>query len=92
MSDEKDDLESLLKSPGWLRFRDAQVSQWQDQITDAMASAANDRDDLMALHKIRQVLAAQRAILTALSWPSERLQRLKASESQPVSLSRGGYQ
>jgi hypothetical protein len=90
MTDEKADLEQLLKSAGWLRFEHTQREYWQAQLSDLLASAANDRDDAIALARLRQVIAAQRAVLQALTWPKERLKLLTRPEGAPT-MSRGGY-
>ena len=86
------DLEQFLKSAGWLRYEKAIRDHWQAQLSAHLALAAGDRDDQVAIAKIRQVIAAQKAIEMALAWPTERLQALKRqTEAQAVSLSRGGY-
>lgn len=94
MSDERDDLQNLLKDPGWLRFAQAQESYWKDALLTAIAGAANDRDDAVALGKIRQIVAAQQAVLRCLAWPAERVRALTEQDRQAdrvPSLSRGGF-
>ena len=94
MTDEAADLENLVKSPGWQRFSEAQQVYWRDSLSQAIAGAAGDRDDQIALQKIRQIIAAQRAVQQAVAWPDERLKAMKAAEvrHQPsMSLSRGGF-
>ena len=91
MSDEKADLEQLLTSAGWLRFEQTQTDYWQKQLSDLVASAAGDRDDTIALGRLRQVIAAQRAVLQALAWPKERLKFLTRPQTG-TSFSRGGYE
>lgn len=90
---ELDDLTKLLKSPGWLRLGEFARSQWTDQLGRHVSQASDDRDDLVALNKLRQVVAAQKAIEALLSWPAERIARLEqvvAQERAPMSLSRRG--
>lgn len=90
MTDEKADLDQLLTSAGWLRFETTQTAFWQGQLSDLLAAAAGDRDDAIALGRLRQVIAAQRAVLQALAWPRERLKQL--TKPAPVeTFSRGGY-
>ena len=94
MQDEKTDLEQLVKSPGWLRFVQAQDAYWADALSREVAGAANDRDDLIALQKIRQVIAAQRAVTAAVAWPQERIRALTAmdkAETHTPAMSRGGF-
>jgi hypothetical protein len=91
-TDEQADLENLVKSPGWLRFVDAQQTYWRDTLSQAIGVVASDRDDQIALQKIRQVIAAQRAVQQALSWPAEQLSRQQVKEQRhEPSLSRGGF-
>jgi hypothetical protein len=89
-NDEKTDLQDLVSSNGWLRFEHAMTTLWQGQLSDLVASAANSPDDATALAKLRQVIAAQRAVLQAVAWPKERLKMLTRPETV-TSFSRGGY-
>lgn len=94
MTDELSELENLLKSPGWVQFTAVQTRFWEQSLSQMMATAANDRDDNIALQKIRQVIAAQKAVQQSLAWPQERINQLKAQQQrhQPSeSLSRGGF-
>lgn len=90
MSNEKDDLEQLLKSAGWLRYEQHLKDYWQRELSTHIAAAADDREDAFAIQKIRQVIAAQKAVQQALAWPKERLARLTRPETA-TSMSRGGY-
>lgn len=93
MTDEQTDLDNLLKSPGWLRFTQAQEDHWQVALSREIATAANDRDDLIALQKIRQIISAQRAVQMAMAWPQERIRTLnQVTSTAPTTLSRGGFQ
>lgn len=95
MNDEQTDLENLVKSPGWLRFQQAQDAHWQAALSKEIATAANDRDDLLALQKIRQIIAAQRAVQMALAWPQERIRALVEHERlvhAAPTMTRGGFQ
>lgn len=90
---EHEDLKNLLKSPGWLRVGEFARETIASQMTNHIAQAANDRDDVMALNKIRQVVAAQKAMEALLAWPGERIRALESkveTERAPVSLSRRG--
>lgn len=90
---EQDDLENLLKSPGWLRLHAYVKETWGEQITQYVTQATSDSDDIMALNKLRQVVAAKNAVERLLAWPAERLRHLgdeTARSQAPVSLSRRG--
>lgn len=90
---EHEDLTNLLKSPGWLRVGEYARHHITDNLTRHIAQAADDRDDVMALNKLRQVIAAQKAIEALLSWPGERIQHLEqsiATERAVPTLSRRG--
>ena len=90
---EHEDLTNLLKSPGWLRVGEYARVHITEHLTQHIASAANDRDDVMALNKLRQVIAAQKAVEQLLAWPAERVAKLEnvtAREQAVPSLSRRG--
>ena len=89
---EREDLDALVTSPGWLR-----VTQWAKEdlaarMTQATESAANLTDDMAALHQLRQVIAAKRAVDLVLAYPTQRVRSIaQLSESDDfVTLSRGG--
>ena len=97
MSDdrEREDLEALLKAPGWLRFVNAQRKTWEEEFSKFVRQATNDTNDAAALTKLRQVIVARDAVLAALTYPDERLRGLTDMEharvlSTNVPLSRRG--
>lgn len=93
MSNEKEDLQTLITSPGWLRVVNYATQEWQEQIARHMETAANDTNDLMALQKMRQVIAAKKAVERLIAWPEERLRAMQASTERvmaPPSVSRRG--
>lgn len=81
MSDDREyeDLEALLKAPGWLRYKHALEKQWRDEYDAYVNKAAADADDAMAMSKLRQIIAARKAILAALEYPAERLRSIEAA-------------
>lgn len=94
MNDERDALQQLLTSPGWKLFETAQSDYWREALLGAIAGAANDRDDLIALQKIRQIIAAQQAMQRALAWPTERLRKITEQDKlagMASSMARGGF-
>jgi hypothetical protein len=78
MSDrnEAEDLDDLLRHPGWHRLRDHFRGYWTEQIEQQLAQAVNDTDDALAAGKMRQVIAAKRAVAALLEWPDDRLRQL----------------
>lgn len=91
MSEERDDLEALLTHPGYLRLKAWAESEWRDQAETHTEQAANEVDDLKALQKLRQVIAAKRAVRLVFDWAPSRLSRLAVTTTPvPVSQSRRG--
>lgn len=94
MSDtEREDLAALVMSPGWQRLAAWVRADLAANMTQHTERAANDVDDIAALHKLRQVIAAKRAVEIALGWPDARLKELTAKaagEDRRPSMSRGG--
>lgn len=95
MTDEKQDLDNLLKHPGWLRLVEHGRQEIEARLSLALNNAANERDDLLALQKLRQVVAAREALEALLAWPKLRHSALvrsneKFDESQGPVLSRRG--
>lgn len=67
MSDsERDDLDALLTSPGWLRFKAWAESEYGPAI---LARAADEPNELEALSKLRQARAIKGAVDVMLTWP-----------------------
>ena len=93
MPDEREDLQNLVTHPGFLRLQRYQREYWTDQLVSHLQHAVGDRDDLLALQKMRQVIAAQRATEALLRWPEERLNTLQmkhAADHAEASVSRRG--
>jgi len=89
---EREDLDALVKSPGWLRVKQWATTDLQARMMQATEGAANLTDDLAALNQLRQVIAAKRAVEVVLHWPAARVATLTAAaepEREPA-LSRGG--
>jgi hypothetical protein len=96
MTDEKEDLEALLRSTGWLRFARHIEQEWGDKFHTHVTAAVGDSDDVIALQKLRQITVAKREIEKAMRWPSDRIAELtRSAESQErahtVPLSRRGH-
>ena len=86
----RDDLEALLKNPAWQELARTTRARWTEHLYQQVEPAANDRDDLMALQKIRQAMAAKREAEAILEWPTRQLQKYH-SDSPPSTLARGGW-
>lgn len=82
MTDEKQDLDNLVKHPGWLRVVEHATKDIAARIKTAQANAANETNDIAALNKLRQCLAAEQALESFVAWPGTRLKALIASEEQ----------
>ena len=89
---QREDLENLLKSPGWLLFQEHAQTEWQANINRHLETALNDTDDALAANKMRQVIAAKKAIDALLQWPKEKLQRLtQKDEAQALAQATVGW-
>ena len=86
-----DDLEGLLSHPGWIRLKTWAEKEWAHQIQQHTETAANNTDDVAALNKLRQVLAAKKAVELVMDWPHQQIAKAKASAQQTVTTVRGGY-
>lgn len=86
--DERAEWDELLQSDGWRRLVREEERYWREQIGAHIEACAAESDDAMALNKMRQVIAAKRAVERVLSLPKERLRALGAVREP--SLSRGG--
>ena len=91
MTSEKEDLENLLKHPGWLRLKAYATKHWQDEITSHLRAAVNDNNDLAALAKMRQIIVAKDAVERLMAWPDERLANMRAANTLTEMVARGGY-
>lgn len=94
MSTEREDLDNLLKSPGWQRVVTWANADLSAKLTSHTEAAASELDDVQALSRLRQVIAAKRAVELVLAWPEARLKDLTvqaaAAERVPALSRRGG--
>lgn len=76
MSDDKEyeDLEALLKAPGWLRYVNAIQKEWTGRYDDYVGAAVSGEKD--ALTELLKLSAARKAVLAAIRYPDERLRQL----------------
>ena len=81
MTDERQDLENLLLHPGWLRVVDYALKDIAARIKTAQANATNETDDVRALNKLRQCLAAEQALQAFVAWPTGRLKALHEAQT-----------
>ncbi len=90
---EYEDLDALIRSAGWARFKAVVVEQWGQHgsggvvFTQAVMAAQKQAD---ALPKLQQVCFAQVAIQGLISEFESRLQQLKAIEERPYNPARRG--
>lgn len=90
MSDPNEDLKpvealtELLASDGWKLFQQAMAEQWgpssQLRQIDRALEAIPPGDQEAVNQTVQQIRSSGNAINNALRWPSEQLQRLKATE------------
>jgi len=85
----RDDLEDLVKHPGWLRLKAWAKSEWEDRII-AHSMAAADADDTAALARLRQIMAGHRTAQLILDWPESELKKLRPTPAA-LTQSRTGY-
>lgn len=92
MSDELEDLTNLTKHPGWLRLTNHVREEWAVKLSRHVEVCANEVNDAIALQKLRQVIAAKKAVDGFMAWPEERLKTLANHPNMPAafSLYRGG--
>jgi len=90
VSELRDDLESLIKSPGWHWLEQQVKAYWANQLDNHVASAANETDDAIALAKLRQVVASHKAVRQVMTWPQEELKRLTTPKPSATPFTRGG--
>lgn len=94
---ERDDLDNLLKSPGWQTLVETEREWWRINMSAQVRRCADSPDDTAALNKLRQICAAQDAVERFIKKPMERLKQLTADvrdererEEAPVLSRRGG--
>jgi hypothetical protein len=94
MNDEKQNLDNLLKHPGWQLVVEAATKEIEGRLNTALASAANEVDDRTAISKVRQVVAVRKAIEAFVAWPKQRLAVLQSkaedADSRAMDYSRRG--
>lgn len=96
---ELEDLDALIKSPGWVRFVAYVNGEWGSDgvlFQNAITAAANVADDPIATAKLRQVLVTQREVKKLIAWLPARIAQLRATALSPGSdavatQARGGY-
>ena len=93
MDNLREELEELVKSPGWLRFREHVEREWGTRDTgggirfeQAAAKAANLTDDATAINQLRQITVARREVHTLIQWVYDALKQATKEdrELQPV--------
>lgn len=91
--DEQEMWKELLSSKGWAAIVLWARTEWSAQKERAITTAADDTADAVALGKLRQIIAADKAVQRLLNHPRERLEAMQHHQERgalPVSLSRGG--
>lgn len=84
MSDnELEDFKNLITHPGWLRLVRANTEHWAERLSGHVAQCANERDDVAALNKLRQVIAAKTAVEAFIAYPQDRVRALEPKKAEP---------
>ena len=76
MTDEQRDFEDLLRHPGWVQLVNFELTWWTTQTNTQLELCANDRDDVAALNKLRQLIAAKKAVERFIARPKDRIRQL----------------
>lgn len=89
----REDLDHLVHSPGWLRFRQHVEREWGTReagggirFEQATEKAANLTDDNTAINQLRQITVARREIHGLIAWVENTLKQTTKEdrELQPV--------
>jgi hypothetical protein len=80
MATEKEDLDQLIHTNGWLRFAQHLEREWADRFQQLVRTAISDPNDTTALRKLQQVVVAKEAIEASVKWPSQRIAELERAE------------
>ena len=95
MSETRDALSDLVKSPGWALYVEHCQAEWGNRGTryDAeMDKALNQTDPAVAHAQALQVRAARKIVENLLDWPAQEVSRLgRVEEPIAVGQRRGGY-
>ena len=98
----REDLDHLVNSPGWARFRAHIAQEWGTRehgggmrFTQAAHKAADISADSDAISQLRQICVAQREIHNAIAWVERSLKEATAQDRElvpagPVDYSRRG--
>lgn len=69
--------EHLIDSPGWARLVAHAKTKWDGPAFASLVESVADRGDAEALSKMRQVLAAKRAVEGLIGTPVEQIEKIK---------------
>jgi hypothetical protein len=76
MTDLREHLDNLLKSPGWQWLEHDVLDRWQTELVNYVGQAAAHENDAIASQRIRQVVAAHKAVQQVFARPKEKLREL----------------
>ena len=92
MSDLKEHLDALIKSPGWLLLKEYAAKEWGPAGCWRKAKALSETGTADPV-KVAHIDYANQAIGELMGWPEHQLRMIaekKAREEAPLSLGRGG--
>lgn len=94
---EYEDLDTLFRSAGWLRFKAHVAEQWGTphagggaRFQTAVGHAAAESADADATAKLRQIVVAQRQIQGLITEFEGRIDRVRPLDERPLAQSRRG--
>lgn len=90
---ELEDLQNLIKHPGWLRFIGQVKREIASMLNSQIEAVSNDPNDAIAANKVRQIIASKKSIERLIAWPYERVGKMEKkllADAQPQIMSRGG--
>ena len=62
MASEFEDLDQLIHSQGWLRFKEYVRAEWHERFQQHVRQAVNNPQDDLALRQLQQVVVAKDAV------------------------------
>lgn len=90
VTQEREDLEQLVSTPGWMRFLNHVRREWGNpedgggqRFMVAHRQVLANTNDTDALSQMRQIAVAQREIHTLISWVEETLKAAQKAEAVP---------
>ena len=88
MTERREALEALLTSPGWQIVCEEARKEWSRREKELRVKAMEDADNLRAVGKLRQVMAADEAVSWVLDLPDSLLKHEKMRDAAETHIRR----